>query len=130
MGYGVAFPGIVFIMMLVGGFIATLVFAAWLHLWVSLAGGHRGIMQTVHAVIYGCTPRLLLGWIPFLGFLFLLWSLFLAVLGIRELQELSDIKAVLVVAVATIIPFIVIILLAAYLYSTVMTVTPVPGEVF
>jgi hypothetical protein len=126
MSYGVAFPVMVFFMMLVGGVICTIIFAVWLHLWVYILGGHKGIMQTINAVIYGSTPRLLLGWIPFIGIIFSLWSLVLGVLGIRELQELSTGKAVMAVAIAVIIPLIILILLAAWLWTSVATVTPVP----
>ena len=127
LSYGVALPVMVFFMILVGGFICTLIFAAWLHLWVSILGGKEGIMQTVNAVIYGSTPRLLLGWIPFVGIIFTLWSLVLNVLGIRELQELSTGKAILVVAIAVIIPLIILILVAAYFITTSMTVMAVPA---
>jgi len=123
---GVSLPVMVFFTVLIGGFIATLILAAWLHLWVYILGGRRGILQTVNAVIYGSTPRLLLGWIPFIGFIFSLWSLVLGVLGIRELQELSTGKAVLAVAIAIIIPLIIIILAAAWFMTSVMTVTAVP----
>lgn len=123
---GHAFPFLVFFMMLVGGFICTVVFSAWLHLWVYLLGGKRGIMQTVHAVIYGSTPRLILGWIPFLGIIFTLWSLVLGILGVRELQDLSTGKAILAVAIAVIIPLIIMILVAAYFFTTSMTMGPVP----
>jgi len=126
LSYGVALPIMVFFMILVGGFICTLIFAAWLHLWVCLLGGKNGIMQTVNAVVYGSTPRLLLGWIPFIGIIFTLWSLVLNVLGIRELQELSTGKAILVVAIAVIIPLIIVILIAAYFFTTSMTVMAVP----
>jgi hypothetical protein len=123
---GPAFPVMVFFMMLVGGVICTLVFAAWLHLWVYVVGGRKGIMQTVNAVIYGSTPRLLLGWIPLLGIIFTLWSLVLGVLGIRELQEISTGKAILAVAIAVIIPIIIVILLAAYFFVSYATATPLP----
>lgn len=123
---GPAFPVMVFFLMLVGGCIATLVFSAWLHLWVYILGGRQGILQTVHAVIYGSTPRLLLGWIPLLGFLFMLWSLVLVILGIRELQKLDTLKAILAVAIAVMIPVILVILAAAWFLTSSMTVTPVP----
>jgi len=125
MPFGSAFPVMVFFMMLIGGCILTLIFAAWLHLWVYILGGRQGIMQTVNAVIYGSTPRLLLGWIPFIGFIFALWSLALGILGIRELQELSTGKAILAVAIAVLIPLILMILLAAYLMTSYMSVTAV-----
>lgn len=123
---GLAVPVIVFFMALVGGFICTLIFAAWLHLWVYLLGGRMGIMQTIKALIYGHTPRLLLGWIPFIGFIFMLWSLVLAILGIRELQDISTNKAILAVAIAVMIPLIVIIILAAWFMISYMTVTGIP----
>jgi hypothetical protein len=123
---GAPFPVIIFIAALVGGFIFTLIFAAWVHLWVYLFGGRKGIMQTTNAIIYGQTPRLLFGWIPVIGFLFMLWSLVLNILGIRELQELSAMKATLVVAIAVLIPLILILLAFAYfvISSTNMVFIP------
>ena len=123
---GPAFPVLVFFMMLVGGFICTVVFSAWLHLWVYLLGGKNGIMQTINAMIYGSTPRLLLGWIPFVGIIFTLWSLILGILGVRELQDLSTGKAILAVAIAVIIPLIIVILVAAYFFTTSMTTVAMP----
>jgi hypothetical protein len=125
---GIAVPFIVFFMALAAGFVLTLLFAAWLHLWVYLLGGRKGIMQTFKAIIYGHTPRLLLGWIPVIGFIFMLWSLALGILGIRELQEMSTGKAILAVAIAVIIPLIILIILAAYfmIAYTTMSAMPVP----
>jgi hypothetical protein len=123
---GLPVPVIVFISMLFGGFIVTLVFSAWLHLWVYILGGRRGIMQTVSAIIYGSTPRLLFGWIPVISIIFVIWSFGLWILGVRELQELSTGKAVAAVVIAVIIPLIVIILIAAYLMVSVVSMTSVP----
>jgi hypothetical protein len=123
---GIAVPVIVFFMALAGGFIVTLIFAAWLHLWVYILGGRKGIMQTFKAIIYGHTPRLLLGWIPFIGFVFMLWSLVLGILGIRELQEMSTGKAILAVAIAVMIPLVIILLVAAYFITSYMTTTAIP----
>jgi len=106
--------------------VLTLLFAAWLHLWVYLLGGRKGIMQTFKAIIYAHTPRLLLGWIPVIGFIFMLWSLVLGVLGIRELQEISTGKAILAVVIAIIIPVVIIIVLAAYFMIAYTTMSGVP----
>jgi hypothetical protein len=114
MDLGIPLPVLEFFAVFVAGLILTPIFAAWVHLWVYLFGGRKGIMQTLKVAVYGQTPRLLLGWIPFIGFIFTLWSLFLFVLGIRELQELSPMKAVLVVAIAVLIPVILIIMAFAY----------------
>jgi hypothetical protein len=123
---GIAVPVIVFLMALAGGFILTLIFAAWLHLWVYILGGRKGIMQTFKAIIYGHTPRLLLGWIPVIGFIFVLWSLALGILGIRELQEISTGKAILAVVIAVIIPLILILIVAAYFMTSYVTTTAIP----
>jgi len=128
---GAPFPVIVFFAILIGGFICTIVFAAWVHLWVYLFGGRKGIMQTINAIIYGQTPRLLFGWIPFIGFIFVLWSLIINILGIRELQEISSMKATLAVAIAVIIPLALMLIALAYFLvssvSVVPSVAPVPS---
>jgi|WetSurMetagenome_2_1015567.scaffolds.fasta_scaffold325639_2 hypothetical protein len=117
---------IVFFIILIGGFVGALVFGAWLHLWVYIFGGRRGIWQTIKAVMYGNTPLLLFGWIPFIGFVFTLWSLVLNILGIHELQEISSLKATLAVALAVMIPLILLIILAAYfMIASVTTTGPV-----
>ncbi|MFA5267694.1 MAG: Yip1 family protein [Methanoregula sp.] len=117
---------VVFFAILIGGFIGALVFGAWLHLWVYIFGGRRGIWQTIKAVMYGNTPLLLFGWIPFIGFVFTLWSLVLDIFGIHELQEISSLKATLAVALAVMIPLILLIILAAYfMIASVTTTGPV-----
>lgn len=126
MTWGIPVPVAIFLMMLVGGLIATLVFGVWLHLWVYLFGGRRGIMQTINAVIYGSTPRLIFGWVPFIGFIFTLWSLALGILGVRELQEIDSLKATLAVALAVMIPVILLIVLAAYFMVANVTTTAMP----
>lgn len=125
---GIFVPVIVFLMALAGGFVLTLIFAAWLHLWVYILGGRRGIMQTFKAIIYGHTPRLLLGWIPFIGIIFMLWSLALGILGIRELQEMSTGKAILAAVIAVIIPLILILLIAGYFMTSYVTTTAIPYQ--
>ena len=124
---GISGAVLVFFLILVGGFAGALVFGAWLHLWVYIFGGRRGIWQTLKAVMYGNTPFLLFGWIPFIGFVFTLWSLVLGILGIRELQEISPIKAILAVALAVMIPLILLLILAAFfMIASVTTTGPVP----
>jgi len=122
---GVAVPILVFFIVLVAEFVFTLIFAAWLHLWVYIVGGRKGIGETMKAVIYGSTPSMLLGWIPFIGIIFSLWSIVLWALGVRDLHELSTGKAIAAVVIAILIPLIIILLLAAYLLTSYMSVTAV-----
>lgn len=118
---------VVFFIILVGGFAGALVFGAWLHLWVYIFGGRQGIWQTLKAVMYGNTPYLLFGWIPFIGFVFTLWSLVLGIFGICKLQEISSLKATLAVALAVMIPLILLLILAAFfMIASVTTTGPVP----
>jgi hypothetical protein len=129
---GMPAPVGVFFLVLVGGFILTLICAAWVHLWAYLFGARRGIMQTLTAIVYAGTPGQILGWIPLIGFIAGLWSMVLVVLGIRELQELSTGKAILAVAIAVIIPLAVIILAIMFFMigSSSMTVVPVsPADI-
>jgi hypothetical protein len=122
---GMSAPVMVFFLVLIGGFILSLIGAAWIHLWVYLLGGRRGFLQTLAAVIYGGTPGQLLGWIPLIGIISSLWSLALVVLGIRELQALGTAKAILAVAIAVIIPLALILLAASYFMIGSTTMTPV-----
>lgn len=126
---GITGPVFIFLFVLVGEFIITLIFGAWLHLWVYVFGGRKGIMETLKATIYSSTPRLILGWIPYLGIIFSLWSLVLCVIGVRDLHEMPPVKAVLAVAVAILIPLIIIVLLAAYLLTAVVAGGSLPEPV-
>ena len=42
---------VIFFIIVAGGFAGVLVFGAWLHLWVYIFGGRRGIWQTIKAVV-------------------------------------------------------------------------------
>jgi hypothetical protein len=126
---GLSGPIAVFLVTLVAGLAGVLVLGAWIHLWVYIFGGRRGIWQTIKAVMYGDTPFLLFGWIPFIGFIVMLWSIVLGILGIRELQEMSSLKAILAVALAVMIPLILLLILAAYFMIASTTTTMVPEPV-
>jgi hypothetical protein len=123
---GVAAPFIFMIIIMVCSLILALLLAAWIHLWVYIFGGRRGIIQTFKAVLYGDTPFLLLGWIPFISIVFAVWSLVLGILGIRELQEISTRNAVLAVGLAIITLLIAIVLIIAWLMTSNMVFIPVP----
>ena len=121
---GFALPVVIFFWVLAGGIIVTALFSLWLHLWVFIVGGRKGILQTAKAVIYGMTPGMLLGWIPFIGFIFCLWSIVLQIIGIRELQEISSGKALLAVIIAIMVPLILMILLAMYFFISAVSTSP------
>jgi hypothetical protein len=123
---GPAFLFLTIIFLMIAAFILTIIVAAWVHLWVYIFGGRKGILQTLRAVLYGNTPYLLLGWIPLVGIVFALWSIALGILGVRELQEMSTQSAVLAVAAAIITLLIPLALLATWLMTSNMVFLPVP----
>jgi len=107
-GAAVAFIA-VFIYMLIAGAIGVLIGGLWLHIWVYLVGGRKGLTQTFKALMYGATPSLLLGWIPAIGFLASIWALIVEIIGIRQLHEISTGRAVAAVILAIIIPLVVLL---------------------
>ena len=100
---------IMFISIIIGGLIGILVGSGWMHIWVYLCGGRKGVGQTIKAMAYGSTPSLLFGWIPFIGFIFGIWSMIVSIIGIRQLHEISTGRAVLAYLLgAIIIPLIMV----------------------
>jgi hypothetical protein len=114
------------IMMIIVQFIFVFIIGAWLHLFVYLLGGRKGYLQTLKSVIFGSTPAMLIGWIPFIGILAGIWSIALEILGIRELQEMSTGKAALAVILAILIIVIIIIAIAALFFIAYSEITPMP----
>ena len=121
-----AMPVVLFFGALIGGAVLTILFSLWLHLWVYLLGGRKGLFETAKAVIYGMTPGMLLGWIPFIGPLFCLWSSVLQLIGVRELQEMSSGKALVAMIIAVMVPLIILVLLAMYFFIHTVSLSPVP----
>jgi hypothetical protein len=107
-----------FILVLVGGIIGAFIDGLWIHLWVYIVGGRKGVGQTIKAVMYGATPYCLLGWIPIVNFIAEIWMIIVAILGVRQLHELSTGKAVLAVIIAIIIPAIIIGAIIASIIAT------------
>ena len=112
MSASLAFAGagaavVVLIYVLIAGAIGVLIGGLWLHIWVYLVGGRKGLTQTFKALMYGATPSLLLGWIPVIGFLASIWALIVEIIGIRQLHEISTGRAVAAVILAIIIPLVV-----------------------
>jgi hypothetical protein len=123
-------PVLVFFLVLVGGLVLVPLFSLWLHLWVRIVGGRRGLSRTFKAVMYGATPGLLLGWIPVIGILFYFWAMVLAIFGIHELQEIAGDRAAFAVVVAGIIPLVTLALAAAWFLAASAAAVPVAGAGF
>jgi hypothetical protein len=109
-----------FILMVISAFIG----GAIVHIFVYLLGGRKGIVKTIIALMYGDTPYLLFGWIPFIGLIAIIWALVLNVLGIRQFQELTTERAIL----AIIMPFIIIGIIVMVVVTAVFMSAIGPGR--
>jgi hypothetical protein len=117
-------PAFMFIYYIITSIVAWLIFGLWVHLWVYILRGRKGITRTINAVYYGNTPFLLLGWIPFIGYIGIIWSFVLWILGIRELQQISTGKAAAAVIIPAAIIGIIAALIAAYFTATLIGISP------
>lgn len=121
MGTGVAAGVAMFFMLFIFGIIGVIIVGSIFHIFVYIAGGRKGLNQTIKAVIYGSTPGMLLGWIPLVGIIAGIWSLILEVLGIRQLHEMTTERAILAVVlvfvVSVIIAVILAVVIAAFIFS-------------
>jgi len=114
------------IIMVIASLVLLFVFAGWLHLFVYLLGGRKGYAETVKAMIFGSTPYMLIGWIPVIGlFVGGIWSLILEILGIRELHQVSPGRAAGAVVLSVFILALLIILIAAWFFISLVSVMPV-----
>jgi hypothetical protein len=113
-------PAAVFFVIVIGVTLFLFIFSLWTHLWVSLLGGRKGFVQTLHAILYSMTPGLLLGWFPLVGMFASLWTLILFFYGIREFQEFDDGKAVEVILLSVFLPMVI---LAMLLILAIMSMT-------
>ena len=108
--------------------IAAVIFGFWLHLWVYIVGGKKGVWQTEKSVFYNLTPMMLIGWIPLIGAVVgAIWSIVLGIIGIRELHEISNSRAAIAVIVAIVIGLVLVfVILFAFLMAIIASV-PVIG---
>jgi hypothetical protein len=112
-------PVLLFVLLLVVGIIGAFIDGLWIHLWVYIVGGRKGIGQTIKAVLYGATPYCLLGWIPIVNVIAEIWKIIVTILGVRQLHELSTGKAVLAVVIAIAIPLIIYIAIIATFMASI-----------
>ncbi len=101
---------VVAIFVIIGGIIAALIGGVILHIFVYIAGGRKGLTQTIKALLYGSTPSLVLGWIPLINIFALIWSVILEIIGIRQLHEITTARAVLAVLLPVIIIAIIVVI--------------------
>jgi hypothetical protein len=89
----------------------------FLHLFVLLMDGKKGVRETIKTTMFAATPMLLLGWIPFLGILGGIWSFVLLILGFRDNNGLSLEKSVIAAILPVVLWWILLILGAVVVSS-------------
>jgi hypothetical protein len=95
----------------------TVAYAFWLHLWIIVICGKRGIRKTIKTVFYYVTPTMLIGWIPVIGaFAAPVWSVVVGIIGIQELFQVSFGRAL----IAILISIITAGILAAVLFGPLL----------
>ena len=114
------------LMMIIVQFVLVFIGAAWLHVFAWLLGGRRGYLQTLKAIMFGSTPTMLFGWIPFIGFLAGLWSLVLGIFGLQELQNMTTLKAVLAIFFSVMIVILIAIAIASFFVIAYSESGPIP----
>jgi hypothetical protein len=114
------------LMMIILQFVLVFIGAAWLHIFVWLLGGRNGYLQTLKAIIFGSTPAMLFGWIPFIGVLAGLWSLVLGIFGLQELQNMTTLKAVLAIFLSVMIVILIAIVAASFFMIAYSESGPIP----
>lgn len=107
-GAAITFFVLFMIMAIVGAFIG----GAILHIFVYIAGGRKGMTQTIKAGMYGSTASLLFGWLPIINIIAAIWSLVIEIIGIRQLHEITTGRAILALVLPLIIAFILAMVLA------------------
>jgi hypothetical protein len=81
----------------------TVAYAFWLHLWIIVICGKRGIRKTIKTVFYYLTPAMLIGWIPVIGaFAAPVWSVVVGIIGIQELHQVSFGRALISILISII----------------------------
>jgi len=100
-------PQYFFVFLLISVITVPLIVGIWLHVWVYLFGGRRGIGQTLKTVMYSYTFFFVISWVPVIGLIGgALSTLYPQSIGIRELHHLPPRRATGAVCVAAFLPVI------------------------
>ncbi len=115
----------VFLVLLFGVFLVGF----FLHAFIMLMDGKKGVRETIKTTMYAATPGLLLGWIPFICIIGWVWSFVLLILGFRDNNGLSFEKAVITAVIPVILGLIMLILgmaMVSTFLSAIVSLLPAP----
>ncbi|MBI1970063.1 YIP1 family protein [Candidatus Woesearchaeota archaeon] len=114
---GMAITPIFIIFMGIFGYIVKLIgsfiYAGILHLWILIFGGKAEYTETYKLAVYAQTPKLLLGWIPFVSFIIWIWDILLLIIGTQAVHGVSRTKAIwmYIIPVILLIGFLLLFLI-------------------
>jgi hypothetical protein len=97
---------VVFLALLFGVFFVGF----FLHLFVLLMDGKKGVRETIKTTMFAATPMLLIGWIPYVGAIGGIWSFVLLILGFRDNNGLSLEKSVIAALLPVVLWWILMVL--------------------
>jgi hypothetical protein len=97
---------LVFLALLFGVFLVGI----FLHFFVLLMDGKKGVGGTIKTTMFAATPMLLLGWIPYVGVIGGVWSFVLLILGFRDNNGLSLEKSVIAALLPVVLWWILMVL--------------------
>jgi hypothetical protein len=109
----------IFIIILISSIIGVFLSGTFLHISIYIVGGRKGYFNTLKAVMYGQTPALLLGWIPYISFISIIWSLIVEFVGIHRLQELTIRRTILAFLIFLLISVVLAIATVAALFISI-----------
>lgn len=125
-------PQYFFVVLLIIAVTVPLIVGIWLHIWVYLFGGRRGIGQTLKTAMYSYTLFFIITWIPIIGFFAgALSTLYPQKIGIEELHHISSRRATGAVCVAAFLPavaFAGVIVMAVIAPASTLSFLPSGSE--
>ncbi|MCE5298843.1 MAG: YIP1 family protein [Methanoregulaceae archaeon] len=125
LGFGSGNIVLSFCIILVLSLVMALAYALWLHLWIILICGKRGVEKTIKTAFYYLTPTMLIGWIPVIGaFAASIWSVVIGIIGVQELHQVSFGKALISILLSLITAGILVGVLFGPLIAEVIASGP------
>ena len=114
---GFFLPVVFFVLGIILMFISTGI----IHVFARVFGGNGDYPATFKAMVYGATPSLLLGWLPFVGIIFAIYSLYLQIKGISTLHRVSMGRAFLIIFLIPMIIGIIVGLIGGLFAAAIFT---------
>ncbi len=102
------------------GLAISFLVAGIVHVWALIFGGQGSYTNSYNLYVYSRTPKLLFGWVPFIGFFASIYSLVLLIIGTQHIHGISRMKSILMYAVPYVLFFlfaVAILLIAAVLFK-------------